>query len=1170
MASEEPESYLAILKASYDYTPQSDDEIAIKEDQLLLLVEKVDDEWWKVKIKSSSQESDSPVGLVPAAYVEQAEHTSVVKALYDYEAASPGELSLREDDVLLVFDTEEDWILVQNANEEGKAGYVPGNYVEVAGEEEPAAPAPAPARIIVPDSPPRPVSSYVDPAERVASTKAASQADPDDIQTWSLSEIDKKGKKKKGTLGIGKGAVYFISEADKTPVQKWQTKDVSSVTSEKAKHVTINIGGANPITLHFHAGSKDNADAIISKLNTSKALSSGGAVHEEDSPSGRGADTSARDPKSVHFSAAGPVIIPDQGQDDEEEEEEEEYEPPSSQAIPPRAVPPTPARPAAASSSAAVALYDFTADGEDELTVKEGEQLTILEKDGDEWWKCRNAQGVEGVVPASYLEESGAAPASSTPAVASVDREAEDRAARELARQQEEDRLQQEEEEKKRAAAAARKAQAQQKAKEAALAAEAERQKRKEAAAAARVSTPPTTRSPVSADSSRSPTTSNSRTSTEATRPPPESTRIWHDRTGQFRVEAAFLGFNNGKLRLHKVNGVVVEVPSEKMSLDDMRYVERYLEKVKQRPSNVPGLSEDDIPLALSVKGKHATSSSSSSSQQQQQQQQRATSTPPPKKAPKIDWFDFFLSAGCDLDDCTRYASSFEKDKIDETLLADITEGTMRSLGLREGDIIRVKKAIEKRKPTDNLNKPNPRVEEQLRMDEEYARALQAQENGGPKAAAPNLFAGPGGVLKPRRGRPQPNKSLPLSTVDMKAIGSVPESIQRTTSPLAQSPATAQSATLPARPSSAAPVSGFDDDAWTNRPSSTKPVSSPPPNRTPSAPPQTQPLVPTPAPAAAPAAQPQPTPTPTVSAPPPQTTPAPAVVATPPVPTPTTTTTTTPSLANTTDTDIFNQLARLSALRQNTTPQPPVVNLTPSPVSVVPPASYRAGFGMSSSPLPMGQISIQPTLSPPATQPQPYNGPRGPFAPVPANQSLLQPLIPTQTGFGGFIPTKPTLNSSPSPFQSTLGAPSFLSTQPTGFGGGGHQPLMSQPTGFTPMMSQPTGFQPQQPMMSQPTGVFNSNFGPTNGIGSQPLQSHITGFNPTPSNQSSFPNFGGLSSPPPLPNNNQTNNTSPANVFAQMKSGTFANDNENSSTGTNGLNGQTPTWGQSYQGYTGY
>jgi hypothetical protein len=39
-----PESYLAVLKAAYDYEPQSDDEIAIKEDQIVLLVARIDEE----------------------------------------------------------------------------------------------------------------------------------------------------------------------------------------------------------------------------------------------------------------------------------------------------------------------------------------------------------------------------------------------------------------------------------------------------------------------------------------------------------------------------------------------------------------------------------------------------------------------------------------------------------------------------------------------------------------------------------------------------------------------------------------------------------------------------------------------------------------------------------------------------------------------------------------------------------------------------------------------------------------------------------------------------------------------------------------------------------------------------------------------------------------------
>ncbi len=55
------------------------------------------------------------------------------------------------------------------------------------------------------------------------------------------------------------------------------------------------------------------------------------------------------------------------------------------------------------------------------------------------------------------------------------------------------------------------------------------------------------------------------------------------------------------------------------------------------------------------------------------------------------------------------------------------------------------------------------------------------------------------------------------------------------------------------------------------------------------------------------------------------------------------------------------------------------------------------------------------------------NAPRGPFAPVPANQGLLQPLVPTQ-GTGQFVPTK----------------------------------MQPQQTGYMGMQPQMTGMQPQQ------------------------------------------------------------------------------------------------------------
>ena len=135
-------------------------------------------------------------------------------------------------------------------------------------------------------------------------------------------------------------------------------------------------------------------------------------------------------------------------------------------------------------------------------------------------------------------------------------------------------------------------------------------------------------------------------------------------------MDAEFLGMANGKLRLHKTNGVVIEVPSEKMSAEDLKYVESYQnggksrekEREKSRKASralSPVASDDDQPLA----------------ERRRSLQPEPKSKPaPPKKSKPVDWFEFFLNAGCDIDDCTRYATSFERDKIDESILLDITQ----------------------------------------------------------------------------------------------------------------------------------------------------------------------------------------------------------------------------------------------------------------------------------------------------------------------------------------------------------------------------------------------------------------------------------------------------------------------------------------------------------------
>lgn len=62
------------------------------------------------------------------------------RAIYAYAAANDEELSIGEDDALLVFEQDDDWLLVKLVESpDGRVGYVPAAYVQeeagTAGEE---------------------------------------------------------------------------------------------------------------------------------------------------------------------------------------------------------------------------------------------------------------------------------------------------------------------------------------------------------------------------------------------------------------------------------------------------------------------------------------------------------------------------------------------------------------------------------------------------------------------------------------------------------------------------------------------------------------------------------------------------------------------------------------------------------------------------------------------------------------------------------------------------------------------------------------------------------------------------------------------------------------------------------------------------------------------------
>lgn len=64
--------FVGVYTAVYDYQPQADGELEIREGDLLYILEKsTEDDWWKAKKKADSAEEEEPVGLVPNNYIQE-------------------------------------------------------------------------------------------------------------------------------------------------------------------------------------------------------------------------------------------------------------------------------------------------------------------------------------------------------------------------------------------------------------------------------------------------------------------------------------------------------------------------------------------------------------------------------------------------------------------------------------------------------------------------------------------------------------------------------------------------------------------------------------------------------------------------------------------------------------------------------------------------------------------------------------------------------------------------------------------------------------------------------------------------------------------------------------------------------------------------------------------
>ncbi|KAF9943744.1 cytoskeletal protein binding protein, partial [Modicella reniformis] len=125
--------FLKVCVALYDYEANTEEELAIKENDVLYILEDDDPEWWKAKLKTADP-NDLHIGLVPSNYVEPLPTSGTVLGLYKYDATTEEELAFEEGDTLTLYEQDDpDWFLVGNGSH---VGFVPGNYVESSAGQE--------------------------------------------------------------------------------------------------------------------------------------------------------------------------------------------------------------------------------------------------------------------------------------------------------------------------------------------------------------------------------------------------------------------------------------------------------------------------------------------------------------------------------------------------------------------------------------------------------------------------------------------------------------------------------------------------------------------------------------------------------------------------------------------------------------------------------------------------------------------------------------------------------------------------------------------------------------------------------------------------------------------------------------------------------------------------
>ena len=386
-------------------------------------------------------------------FTTQAQPTHHAKALYDYTRQTDEEISFSEDAALLVYDTSDpDWSLV---GLDGEYGFAPANYIEISGgaadprspnslpsprlqereidteqpptPDSPASPPQSPAAALAgimhkqasavspsaqrsttserylppsrsqytpedsdedsstpppPSLPQRPVpqqvpastTQYVSPPSPeprgvVASppyNRAQQHFDDGSVPTspggfhlYNINEmVSALGKKKKmpTTLGVNlaTGIIMVAPEKSRDGSQQEWTAEKLTHYSIEGKHVFMELVQPSK-SIDFHAGAKDTALEIVAALGELAGAARAEGLREviaAGTGTGGGSNPGQR---------KGQIV------------------------------------------------YEFNAQGDDEVTVAVGDEVIIIDDSkSEEWWMVRTLKnGREGVVPSSFVEVTG-------------------------------------------------------------------------------------------------------------------------------------------------------------------------------------------------------------------------------------------------------------------------------------------------------------------------------------------------------------------------------------------------------------------------------------------------------------------------------------------------------------------------------------------------------------------------------------------------------------------------------------------------------------------------------------------------------------------------------------------------------------------------------------------